>query len=59
MSQDAAIFVFMMVIALLFVGYGIKMCMILADVVRILFAYLMPAPPLRIIGKKDEKGDEE
>ena len=58
MLQDSAIFVFMMVIALLFVGYGIKMCMILADVVRILFAYLMPAPPLRIIGKKDEKEEK-
>ena len=42
MFQDAAIFTFMIIIAGLFVIYGIKICMILADVVRMLISIFMP-----------------
>lgn len=42
MFQDAAIFTFMIIIAGLFVMYGIKICMILADVVQMLISIFMP-----------------
>ena len=42
MFQDAAIFIFMIIISGLFVMYGIKICMILAAVVRMLISMFMP-----------------
>lgn len=53
MFQDSAILVFMIVIAFLFVVYGIKMCMILADVVQMIVSMFMPR-----MEEENEKGDE-
>lgn len=52
MFQDSAIFIFMIVIAFLFVGYGIKMGMILADVVQMIVSMLMPR-----MEEENEKGE--
>lgn len=53
MFQDAAILIFMIIIAGLFVMYGIKICMILADVVRMLISMFMP-----YIEEEKEKEEE-
>lgn len=53
MFQDAAIFIFMIIIAGLFVMYGIKICMILADVVGMLISMFTPHMEEEI-----EKGEE-
>lgn len=53
MFQDAAIFTFMIIIAGLFVMYGTKICMILADVVRMIISMFMP-----YMEKENEKGEE-
>lgn len=53
MFQDATIFIFMIIIAGLFVMYGIKICMILADVVRMLISMFMP-----YMEEEIEKGEE-
>lgn len=42
MFQDAAIFIFMIIIAGFFIMYGIKICMILADVVQMIVSMFMP-----------------
>lgn len=53
MFQDVAIFTFMIIIAGLFVMYGIKICMILAAVVRMLISMFTP-----YMEEENEKGEE-
>lgn len=57
MFQDTAILVFLLVIALLFVAYGIKIVMILDDIFHAFLAALIMKEEKKTLDDKTNKGD--